>query len=227
MLADRRALFSDCFCSLYAIIGLFRQSPFFATDLRLSKFAARCLLYTAHISLMTACYSRLHFCCSLLAIGCFLLAVPFLILAALLSFPVTRPLGARCVLPTGPCLLLLTRYSRASCRFFLLASCRPLIAARTRILFIHAHGVLFAFHRVNLLLTDARRSPQSAYYSHHSTLIASHTLYLVVRRFLIEICCFLLADRYALLNSYLSLLFASHSVLVTRILLLDYCCFLL
>ena len=173
-----------------------RQSSFFATDLRLSEFAARCLLFTAHILLMIACYSLLHFCFSLLATGCLLLAVPFLFLAALLSFLVTRPLAAHCVLPTAPCSLLLSRYSRPSFRFSLLTSCRPLIASRNRGLFIPARGVLFASHHVILLLTDARRSLQSANYSHHSTLIASYTLFLVVRRSLIEICCFLLADRF-------------------------------
>ena len=64
---------------------------------------------------------------------------------------------------------------------------------------------------------------QSAYYSHHSTLIASHTLFLVARRSLFKICCSLIADRFALLSSCFSLFYASHSVLVTLILLLtDY-----
>ena len=183
------------------------------------------MIYTAHILLITACYTLLHFCCSLLAIGCLLLAVLFLFLAALLSFLVTRPLAARCKLLAASCSLFLARYSRPNCRFSPFASCRPLIAARPRG-FIPTRGVLFASQHVNILLTDARRSLQSAYYIHHSTLIASQTLFLVARRSLFEICCFLLADPFALLNSCFSLLFASHSVLVTRILLLADSCFL-
>ena len=162
----------------------------------------------------------------LFAVGCLLLAVRFLFLAAYFSFLVTRPLAARCVKLTAPCSLFLTRHSRPNYRFCLLASCRPLIAARPRGLFIPARGVLFASYHVNLLLTDARRSLQSAYYSDHSTLITSRTFFLVARRSLFEICCFLLADRFALLSSCFSLLFASHTVLVTRILLLADCCFL-
>ena len=41
-----------------------------------------------------------------------------------------------------------------------------------------------------------------------------------------EICCFLHADRFALLTSCFSILFASRSVLVSRVLLLADCCFL-
>ena len=58
---------------------------------------------------------------------------------------------------------------------------------------------------------------------------ANHLLHLVSRCSqipLFEICCFLLADSFALLSSCSSLLFASHSVLGTRILLLADCCFL-
>ena len=101
-----------------------------------------------------------------------------------------------------------------------------MIAARPRGLFITARGVLFASHHVNLLLTDARRSLQSAYYSHHSTLIASHTLFLVARRSLFEICCFLLAVRFALLSSSRFSLRPTRFLLHTRILLLADCCFL-
>ena len=86
--------------------------------------------------------------------------------------------------------------------------------------------LLFAPQHVNVLLTDVLRSLESAYYSYHSTLIASYTLFLVARIFLFEICCFMLADRCALLSSCFSLLFASHSVLLTRILLLADCCFM-
>ena len=93
-------------------------------------------------------------------------------------------------------------------------------------LFASRFSILFASQHVNILLTDARRSLQSAYYSYHSTLITSYTSFLVARRSLFEICCFLLADSFALLSSCSSLLFASHSVLGTRILLLADCCFL-
>ena len=69
-----------------------------------------------------------------------LLAVRYLFLGA--KFLVTRPLGARCVLLTAPCSLLLTRYSPPNCRFCLLASSRLLITARPRGLFIAARGLL-------------------------------------------------------------------------------------
>ena len=118
----------------------FRQSPFCTSNVRLSECATCCSLYTAHFLLMTACYTLLTFCCSLLAIDRLLLAVLFLFLTALFSFLVTRPLAARCLLLTAPfpvipavCPLFLTRYPRPNCRFYLLALCRPLIAARTRI----------------------------------------------------------------------------------------------
>ena len=170
---------------------------------------------------MTACYALLPFCCSLLAIGCLLLAVRFLFFAALFSFLI-------CSLRITYRIPLVIRYSllTGNCRFSLLALCRPLIAASLCGLIIPASDVLFASQHVNILLTDARRSLQSAYYSYHSTLITSYTSFLVARRSLFEICCFLLADSFALLSSCSSLLFASHSVLGTRILLLADCCFL-
>ena len=95
-----------------------RQSPFFATHLRLSGCVARSSLYTANILLMKAYYSRLPFCCSMLAIGCLLLAVRFLVLAALLSFLVTRPLGAPCVF-----------YLLQHARYYLFATHRPTVAS--------------------------------------------------------------------------------------------------
>ena len=174
---------------------------------------------------MTACYALLSFCCSLLAIGvCFFL---FGFCNSLLS---SRLLllaqAARCLLLTESCSLFLTRYSRATVAslFSTHVFCWSLHVFCG--LIIPNHGVLFASQYINILLTNARRSLQSAYYSYHSTLIASYTLFLVARRSLFEIYCYLLTELFALLSSCFSFSFASHSILATRILLLADCCFL-
>ena len=168
-----------------------------------------------------------------------LLATPFLLFAVGYWL-----FASRCPVFVSRCLVLVSRYSPACCslrityctlfvipyslrtaQLSLLPSCLVSSADRctsSRIV----HPCSRCVNHVNLLLTDARRSLQSAYYSNHSTLIASHILFLVARRCLFKICCFLIADRFALLSSCFSLLFASHSVVFTRILLLADCCFL-
>ena len=172
---------------------------------------------------MTACYSLFYFCCSLLAIGCLLLAVPFCFSLIWHSFRVTRPLAARCVLSIVYCILLVTPYSLLTpltAQLSLLSS--RLVSSADRYTYSR---IVHPCSRC-VIHFSPRKSPPHAH-RYHSTLIASQTLFLVARRSLFEICCFLLADRFALLNSCFSLLFASHSVLVTGILLLADSCFLI
>ena len=154
---------------------------------------------TVRCWLLALCFSLFGFCFSLLS-------CPFSLLAQWLLAAYYLPSPAR--------YSLLATHGQLS-----------LLSSRVRMI-IPALGVLFASPNVNILLTDARHSLQSAHYSYHSTLIASYTLFLLARRSLFEICCFLLADRCPLLSSCFPLLFAFHSVLVTRILLLADCCFL-
>ena len=125
-----------------------------------ASFGVHCTLFALHCS---------HFDddSMLLAIPFLLPAVGYWLFTSRCSVFVSRCLvlvsrysSACCLLRilTVPCSLFLTRYSRSNCCFCLLASCRPLIAARPRELFIPLCGVLFAFHDKNLVLTDARRS---------------------------------------------------------------------
>ena len=174
----------------------------------------RCTLFALH--------------CSYFADDSMLLASPFLLFAVGYWL-----FASRCSVYVSSCLVLVSRYSPSCCslriayrtllvityysrpnyRFSLLLSSRPQMAELPRGWFISARVVLFVSHRVNLLLTDACRSLQWACDSHHSTLIASHTLFLVARRSLLEICCFLFADHFVLLSSCISLLFVSCSVI--------------
>ena len=129
-------------------------------------------------------------------------------------------------------LVLAAYYLLQPARSYLLATHRPTVASvfsprvvRWSLHVLAACELLFASHKVNLL-PHWCSSLAAVYYSHHSTLIASHTLFLVVCRSLFEICCFLPADRFALLSSCFSLLFETRWVLVSRILLLADCSFL-
>ena len=212
-------------CFRIAVARCMLSSPFSPVAFvhyRFVSFGVRCTLFAGHCAHFANDSMLRATSVLLFAFGYWLFASRCSIFVFRCLALVSRLLAAHYLQnPARPYSLL-----TGNCRFSLLALCRPLIAASLCGLIIPAGDVLFASQHVNILLTDARRSLQSTYYSYHSTLITSYTSFLVARRSLFEICCFLLADSFALLSSCSSLLFASHSVLGTRILLLADCCFL-
>ena len=115
--------------SLFSPVNFLRYS--------FASFGARCTLIALHCSNFAD--NGLLLASPFLHFGCLLLAVRILFLAAKLSFLVTRPLGARCVLLialcslctqiASRCSLLVSRFSLRTARFLFLVSCCSLIVA--------------------------------------------------------------------------------------------------